>query len=295
MSKQIQLHCPSTKRTVDAFVISPFQNNDQILQGIRLALGIPHASIYTVSAKPLTKLDSLQDSQRVLIAASPAERMLPDSPPEFEFYDGQDADDTDPDLDGYLQPWDSLSEREKCDHINSLNERKPTTRNKLRITRQWQPVLDDLTAVQGATAEQMAGQFPGAQSEALMEQRWRTTVDHFLPEAMKPARLKAAGRFWDERVVAALAVLSSFTQGQARLGGEVLLEAVRLRMVGDVDATPVVRLQDVVDAVTIVYERAGVVPARLTKARSAKGKGKERRKALKERRKGNGGMGGIEC
>ncbi|KAF1912689.1 hypothetical protein BDU57DRAFT_458564 [Ampelomyces quisqualis] len=279
MSKTIQLHCPSTKRTIDNFVISPFQSNDQILQGIRLALQIPHAVLYTVDAKPL-KLEALQDDQRILVAAARNERMLPDSPPEFEFYDGQEGDDVDPDLDAYGQTWESLSEREKCDHVMSLNELKPTTRNKLRIARQWEGVADELAEMQEKDIEV-------GECEGLIEQRWRMTIDHFLPEGMKPAKLKTGGKFWDKKVVAGLAVLSSLTPGQARLAMEFLEEAVQLRVTDGVETDSVIQSVDVVNAVTIIYERAGVIPMKLTKPKSAKAREKERKKALREKTKGS--------
>jgi hypothetical protein len=280
MSKIIQLHCPSLKRTIDSFVVSPFQSNDQIYQGIRVALQISHVTLYTVDAKPLTKLDTIQEGQRILVATAPSERMLPDSPSEYEYYDGQEGDDVNPDLDVYGQSWESLSEREKCDHIMSLNELKPTSRNKLRIVRKWQAVMDDLAAIE----EQV---FDSAECEALIEQRWRLSIDHFLPNSMKPAKLKTSGKFWDEKVVSGLAVLSSITPGQARLAAEFLEEAVRLRITDGVKTSPLVHLVDMNNSVTIIYERAGVIPAKLTKPKSAKAREKERRKVLKEKTRGD--------
>lgn len=263
MSTTIQLHCPSRKRTIDNFVISPFQSNDQILQGIRIALQIPYAGLYTVDAKAITKLDNLQQDQRVLVAAAANERMLPDSPPDFAFYDGQEGDDIDPDLDGYGQSWESLSEREKCDHIMSLQELKPTSRNKLRFTRQWQAISNDLAAVGEQDQDTK-------ESEAAIEQRWRTTIDHFLPDGMKPSKVKTAGKYWDEKVIGGLAIMSSAMPGQAQLAIEFLEEAVQLRVTDGVDTSPVVQLEDILNAITIIYERAGVIPMKLTKPKSAK-------------------------
>jgi hypothetical protein len=284
MSKTVHLHCPSINRTVANFVISPFQSNDQILQGVRLALQIPHATLYTAEAK-LIKLDSIQEDQRILVAATPLEHMLPDSPIEFEFYDGQESENVDPDLDGYGQIWESLSEREKCDHIMSLNHLEPTTRNKLRIVRQWQPVLEDLTILEDATSEQLGTQFPAMECEALIEQRWHSTIDHLFPDTLKPTKLKPAGKYWDPKVVAALSVLSSLTPGQARLAVEFLEEAVQLRVSDGQDKSPGVQVRDVVNAITIIYERAGVIAAKLTKPKSAKARERERKKALREKMK----------
>ncbi|KAF1845512.1 uncharacterized protein K460DRAFT_416765 [Cucurbitaria berberidis CBS 394.84] len=278
MTKTVQLHCPSSKKTVDNFVISPFQMHEQVLQGIRLRLGINHAALYTVDAKHITNLESLQDDQRILVAATPSEHMLPDAPPDFVLYDGEEGEDVNPEIDGFGQPWEDLTEREKCDHIQSVVEQKPTTRNKLRITRPYQSVQADLTVLHNVAP---------AEAEVNIDQRWRTTVEHFLPDALKPNKMKISGKFWDEQALAALALLSSFTHGQSELAREFLEEAVAMRAEesdGD-EKSPVVRSQDVLDAITIIYERAGVIPAKLTKHKSAKTREKERRKALKGRKK----------
>jgi hypothetical protein len=50
---QVQLYCPSKKKTVDNFVFGAFQNLDQVLQGVRLALDIKYAALYTVEARPI--------------------------------------------------------------------------------------------------------------------------------------------------------------------------------------------------------------------------------------------------
>ena len=108
-----------------------------------------------------------------------------------------------------------------------------------------------------------------------------------MPESIKPAKLKTGGKFWDDKVVAGLAVLSSLAPGQARLAMELLEEAVLLRVTDGVETDPVIQLVDVVNAVTIIFERAGVIPMKLTKPKSAKAREKERKKALREKAKGN--------
>jgi hypothetical protein len=274
MSKSINLYCPSNKRTVSDFVITPFQSNDQVLKAIRLAFSIPHVTLYTTDAKPI-KLDAIQEDQRILVAATPTEIILPDSTQEFEFYDGQEGEDVDHDLECYGQPWESLSEREKCDHVMSLNEVKPSMRNKMRIARQWQPVLEDLNA---AGTQQDLSQI---ECESLIEQRWRSTIDHFLP-----AKIKTANKLHDPKVVAGLAMFSSITPGQSRLASEILEEAIQQRVSDGHDTLPAVQFQDIVSAITMIYERAGVVAAKSMRAKSAKAKEKERKKALREKAKG---------
>lgn len=102
------------------------------------------------------------------------------------------------------------------------------------------------------------------------------TKSHLTPSSLSPA------------TVSALAVLSSMTLGQPRLAGEVLCEAVAMRLEKDKDDAkdPVPCVDDVKIAVELVYERAGVVPAKLTKAKGAKTKDRKRAK-------GRGKNGGI--
>ncbi|KAH7083464.1 hypothetical protein BKA63DRAFT_540292 [Paraphoma chrysanthemicola] len=280
MSKQIQLHCPSTKATVDKFIISPYHSPEQTYKAIRLALAIPHASLYTVEAVPITKLDSLQDGQRVLVAAAPAEHMPPDSPPEYEFYAGEEADDVDPDLEGYGLEWDDMSEREKCEHVASLNSRVPERRNRMRITRGWERWT-------------RKGNVDVKECEDLIQQRWNMSLDQFIPDTYKPPKLPSSTtsttRTWDPDFVAAVAVLSSFSHGQASLIREHLVEAMQLRMAEEIDtrAEGHVQTGDVLSAIGIVFERAGVVEAKAVKVRTkpVRAKGKERRKAGKARKK----------
>jgi hypothetical protein len=88
-------------------------------------------------------------------------------------------------------------------------------------------------------------------------------------------------------------VLASTTPGQSRLAAEFLDEAVQLRRADrDDGGLEIVQYTDVVNAVTILYEKAGVVPARLTKKGGGKAREKERKKMVREKRKK--GKGGAE-
>ena len=104
--RRIRLYCPSTKRTIDGFVVSAFQTLDQVLQGVRLALDIKYAALYTIEAKPINEPSALQEDQRVLVAMTEKEVMLPDAPPDWVLYDGEEGDDFNPDIDGFGQDWD---------------------------------------------------------------------------------------------------------------------------------------------------------------------------------------------
>jgi hypothetical protein len=123
-----------------------------------------------------------------------------------------------------------------------------------------------------------------------IEQRWGITVEQFIPASMKPPTAKFGQKNTDVLTLSALNVLSSFTHGQSRLALEVLEEAIALRTQEDQgdDKDPVLQNQDVLNAITIVYERASVIPGKLTKAKSGKGKEREKRKAAKERKKSSG-------
>lgn len=93
MTKTITLHCPSRDLTIPTFVITPFQKQDQILKGIRLTLDIPFASLYTIDAKHIADPHNVQDGQRILVAASKDEEVLPDAPRGWEVYLGEEGAD----------------------------------------------------------------------------------------------------------------------------------------------------------------------------------------------------------
>lgn len=108
---QVQLYCPSKKKTIDNFVFGAFQNLDQVLQGVRLALDIKYTALYTVEARPIYEPSALEEDQRILVAASAEETMLPDAPPGWVLYHGEEDDDVDPDTEGYGQEWDVSTNR----------------------------------------------------------------------------------------------------------------------------------------------------------------------------------------
>ena len=103
---------------------------------------------------------------------------------------------------------------------------------------------------------------------------------------MKPDENKTVGKSLHPQAIAAIGVLASFTHGQSCLAQEFLKESVALRTDADLrpetDADPVVRKQDVKVAIQMVYERAGVLPANITKIKTETAKGKERMRAEKK-------------
>ncbi|KAH8725152.1 hypothetical protein GQ44DRAFT_239964 [Phaeosphaeriaceae sp. PMI808] len=295
MSKTIELYCPSNGQKLEDFVISPFHTFDQVLGRISRSLKLKYVALYTDDAKPITKLSSIPEGERIIVAVTEEERILPDSKYEFEFYEGQEGEDVDPDLDCYLQPWDSLSERDKCNHIISLIVSKPETRNKLRITRQWEAIADDLKALELATSENVASLFDLVECEALIGQRWFSELHSALPKSIRPKKFKVDGKIWDENVLAALALLSSLTLGQRGLAGESMERAVKFRVADGDDTSSVVQYQDVMNAVMIIYELVGAIPARLT---SEKARQKDKKKALREKKKGDRkgkGVGAVDA
>jgi hypothetical protein len=102
---RVQLHCPSTCKTVDGFVIGSYQKPEQVLQGVRLALDIKFAALYTTEAKHISDPQTLQEDDRVLVAASEAETMLPDAPYGYAMYEGEEGEDVDPDVEGFGMEW----------------------------------------------------------------------------------------------------------------------------------------------------------------------------------------------
>jgi hypothetical protein len=127
-----------------------------------------------------------------------------------------------------------------------------------------------------------------AEDFAAVKQHWGITVKDFIPASMKAGPGPNLGnRLADTSTVTAISILSSFTHGQSRLALQVLEEAIALRTEDDQgdNKDPILQKQDVLNAIEIVYERADVIPANLTKAKSGKSKEREKRKATKEKKK----------
>ncbi|KAL6702910.1 hypothetical protein ACN47E_000811 [Coniothyrium glycines] len=274
---KIQLHCPSSRATVDDFVISPYATNEHVLQGVRLAFNIKHAALYTTDARLVSDVHSIQEGERVLVAATSNELMLADAPPGIMFYNGEEGDDMDLDTESFDQNWEDLTDSEMCEHIVNLNRLKPTGRNKLRITQSWSSVHSAMLSLE-ATAP---GAVDIANTETKIEQCWQVTYDRFLPTSMAPQKFKVNGKIWDEKILAALCVMSSFTHGQAGLAREFLESAVKSRAQKGEDTSPAIQAQDVCNAIFTIYESVGA----LTKTKNGKSGGRERRKAQKERKK----------
>ncbi|XP_014557642.1 hypothetical protein COCVIDRAFT_96668 [Bipolaris victoriae FI3] len=293
---RVQLHCPSTSKTIDNFVIGAYQKPEQVLQGVRLALDLKFAALYTIDAKPISDPSkTLQDDERVLVAASATETMLPDAAYGYAMYAGEEGEDVDIDVEGYGMDWQDLIDREKAAHILSLVEFKPSTRNKLRITRECGAVREDLAAIN----QQDLDITPASttDSDTLIQERWDTTLDAFLKQIAKNAttlgmKSNVTSSSLTPSTVSALTVFSSMTLGQARLASEVLSEAFAMRMEKEEGETkdPVLRDDDVKNAVEIVYERAGVVPAKLTKVKGGKTKDRKRAKGRSKAAGSNAGL-----
>lgn len=109
---------------------------------------------------------------------------------------------------------------------------------------------------------------------------------------MKPVAAKFSSKSCDSSTLAVLSIMARFTQGQSCLALEVLEEAVALRTEEDQgdDKDPALRKDDVINAITLVYERAEVIPVKLIKGKGVKGKGKARRRSSKGGQKKLGAM-----
>ena len=107
--KTVHLYCPTSKKSADNVAISPFHTLEQVLQGVRLAVCSKYAALYTVEAKPIVSVEALEDDQRVLVAITAAEIMLPDAPPDFVLYNGEEGDRVNPDVEGFGEAWEVLT------------------------------------------------------------------------------------------------------------------------------------------------------------------------------------------
>jgi hypothetical protein len=156
----------------------------------------------------------------------------------------------------------------------------------MRITRQYKSVQDDIDALDFAPSSPLTT----ADYETTIEKCWGIAVEHFLPTPMKPAAAKFSSRSCDPDTLASLSILASFTNGQSRLALDVLEEAVALRTQEDQgeDKDHALRKDDVLNAVTIVYERAEVIPAKIIKGKGTRAKGQGKKRASKGGRKSLG-------
>ena len=132
--------------------------------------------------------------------------------------------------------------------------------------------------------------FEFTEDDARVERYWGITVKQFIPFSMKAGPSTNLSQKLTSPTAFAIMILSSFTHGQSRLALEVLEEAIALRTQdeqGD-NKDPALQTQDVLNAIAIVYERADLIPANLTKVKSGKSKEREKRKAAREKKKSAG-------
>lgn len=217
----------------------------------------------------------------------------------------------------------NLSDHEKSQHILSLSVTKPSSRNKMRITRPYAAVHAEMVAIKqcdisvasaaplpssvsvsvSAGEQEQEGEGKGKSEaepstsntphETLIQDRWGISLDALLPPSMKPSTGKYTSTTHASALapatLAALSLFASCTHGQPRLACEVLSEAVALRTEEDQteDRDPVLRMDDVLNALDMVYERAGVIPVKLTKGKS--GKARKRAKGRARKSEGSGG------
>jgi len=158
----------------------------------------------------------------------------------------------------------------------------------MRITREYKPVEADIEALDSTTSTPARV----AEDEDHLEKCWGVAVEHFLPTSLKPAATKSSSKSCDASTLAVLSIMAGFTQGQSRLVLEVLEEAVALRTEEDQgdDKDPALQKGDVLNAITLIYERAEAIEAKLIKGKGAKGKGKGRRRSSKGTPKKLGAM-----
>jgi hypothetical protein len=102
----VQLNCPSTKKTVDGFVIGAHQSPAAVVQAVRIELGLKYAALFTPEAKPIPDPKSLDEGSRILVAATEDEKMLPDAAPGWVMYEGEEVDDLHQDSGVYGQDWE---------------------------------------------------------------------------------------------------------------------------------------------------------------------------------------------
>ena len=179
-----------------------------------------------------------------------------------------------------------LGDAQRCGHILSLvaTARKFHLRNTVRITRPYAAVQKDIQDLAKTSRSYMAIEYDIATLACqTIFTNWAMKWQLVLSDSMKP--IDAIG--FPAKVLATLAVLSSCTQGQARIMRAYLVEVVQERVLSEARRSgmrdPVLREEDVLLVINRIYQRAGSVAATIAlakeKKKSAEGKGKERARA----------------
>jgi len=106
MGLSIALHCPTINKAKSIFGLVPSKKHDEILQDIRSLFGIDYAATYDIRGKPIDDICACKPGDLVQVAAEKFEIMVPYSPRNCIFYNGEEMEKiTDAWTDGYGKPW----------------------------------------------------------------------------------------------------------------------------------------------------------------------------------------------
>jgi hypothetical protein len=107
MIKKIDLYCPCENKSKNGFQVSSFQSHSQVLQSIRLTLGVQSiAAVYDVHAKPIVDLQTCNEGQCVQVATTYSEQVKSYAPKNTIVYRGEEGNDVGDMMDGYGLPWE---------------------------------------------------------------------------------------------------------------------------------------------------------------------------------------------
>ncbi|KAH4006062.1 hypothetical protein HBI56_098500 [Parastagonospora nodorum] len=277
MPVTIQLFYVPDKALID-FQIHAFESHDRILQNVRARFGVPFVAVYSQDAKRQpTNLSKVLEGAILLVTTSALEHPQPYSPVDFKLYRGEETGFVHPSMQG--KPWAETSETERKSHIVSLGANRPETKNTLRITEPYAAITIELDALKKTLGMHTNDKYALKSSYDKIFRNWGLYFTMWLPEELKPKGSLAAYQ-WDLEMVASIAILAKATPGQGHILKEVLKNFVEAQGTFRV---PVV--QDVLQVIDYIYQRAGLINAKMTKTEKDKIKEKERQKARKARKK----------
>jgi len=146
-----------------------------------------------------------------------------------------------------------LTEIEKRNHIVSIGANRPETKNILRIVETYPAIEVEIAALKKADAMQLATSYSLAASYQKISNNWGMSFMMWLPEELKPKSSFVTYQ-WDLRMVALIAIFAKATPGQGHITKGILKTIVDAQTNVGIPTVP-----DVMQAITLIYERAGLV------------------------------------
>jgi hypothetical protein len=213
----ITLYAPSIDVTIEKFHLTPSQSHATILKGISKALGnISQAWPYNTKHEPIEDFKTLEEGQNLLIATCYSERPLADKVDDVLTVQPGAA----------YRAWEELDVQKKKEYIASFTE------SNTYLTLPYSEVQSRLTDTSVPTVKSCL---------ATTEENWGLPLDAILGfrgMVMPYGEMET----WQPELLPALAVLSGATIGQGMVISGLIIDEVKRRRGGHVEARDVVEV-----------------------------------------------------